>query len=474
MSSTIRHASRRLLAGGLAALTLLLAAPADAAPQEGRSHERPGTGEPVCGLGKAFHAGRRAALRAAVGEGLMLFRGLPATRGYVRFSQDKVFWYLTGIESPDATLLMDAKSGDEILFLPAPDATKEGWEGEQWDSGDAWVRELTGFDDVRPEKQLLGVLRERLGSQRKVWISTEPHVELAGCHDRAIPDDRQRAKDPLDGRPSREEALRAALEKLGAEVLDTTPKIDELRRVKQPEEVSAMRRAGRSGALAMVEAMRSSRPGIGEWDLEAAMDLVQVREGAAGPAYHAIVGSGPNSNVLHYSASGRTLRAGEIVLIDYGPEVDHYTTDITRTWPVDGKWTPRMTELYDAVLAAQQAGIAAVKPGRTMREIEKVCADSLREAGFGDLIRHGSCHYIGLEVHDVGDGRAPFVPGVAFTVEPGLYDEEAGIGIRIEDVVVVTADGCEVVTADVPKDRATISALVAEAGVLDRMDSAGE
>jgi Xaa-Pro aminopeptidase len=228
-----------------------------------------------------------------------------------------------------------------------------------------------------------------------------------------------------------------------------------------------MRRAAEVGAAAMAEAMRSTRPGLGEWQLDALMSWRFRHDGAAGPAYYAIVGSGPNSCVLHYSANSRTLGAGEVLLIDYAPEFDHYTSDITRTWPVSGRFSERQAEIYDAVLAAQEAGIAAVRPGGTIQEVEEACRAVIAERGFSRLVRHGACHLIGMEVHDVGSGRKRLEPGVAFTVEPGLYDEEAGIGVRIEDVVVVTEDGCEVITRGAPKARAEVEATVAERGFLD-------
>lgn len=159
-----------------------------------------------------------------------------------------------------------------------------------------------------------------------------------------------------------------------------------------------------------------------------------------------------------------------MLLIDYAPEYEHYLSDITRSWPVDGKFTPRMIELYDAVLEAQEAGIAAVKPGVTMRQVEMACREVLRKKGLEQLLTHGTCHYVGLEVHDVGDGSKPVEPGVVFTVEPGLYEKSSGIGIRIEDVVLVTPSGCEVLSALVPKDRATLERLVASEGLLDRED----
>lgn len=419
----------------------------------------------ACGLGAAFHAGRRAALAAKLDGGVVLVRGEPKTRDYSKFRQNKVFWYLTGIESPDAALLIDLATKEEILFLPERDAGAERWEGELWDASDEWVRALTGFRDVRPVKELDAVLAKA----KRVWISMAPHVELAGCCDRAGPADRAQKKDVFDGRKSREEALEANLrERYGAEVKDLSGALGELRRVKTPEEIDALRRAGRAGAEAMKEAMRSTRPGFGEGDVEAVMSFVHRLEGGDGPAYHAIVGSGPNALVLHYSDVSRRMNAGEMLLVDYAPELDHYDSDITRSWPVDGVFTPRMAEIYDAVLAAQEAGIAAVKPGVTMREVERACRKVLDERGMGKLMPHGACHYIGLEVHDVGDGKKPVEPGVAFTVEPGVYDPEAGIGVRIEDVVVVTETGCEVVSSGVPKGRAEIVALMKEVGVLEK------
>jgi Xaa-Pro aminopeptidase len=430
--------------------------------------ERPGDGKPACGLGKSFHSGRRKALRDALKEGVVVVRGLPDVRDYMQFRQDKVFWYLTGVESPDAALVMDCKSGREVLLLPDADHGRESWDGELWDSDDPWARELTGIGDVRPSAKLDEVLRDFVKDDAKIWISMHPNVALAGCCDQAYGADSAIHDDPFDGRVSREQGLKIALTKtFKNEPKDLTNALCELRRVKQPEEIAAMRRAGRSGALAMAEAMRSTSPGLGEWELDGLMSWIQMREGAAGPAYHAIVGSGANSLVLHYGASNRRMKDGEVLLIDYAPEVDHYTSDITRTWPVNGVFSARQAELYDAVLESQAAGIAAVKPGATIDEISKACAKVFEQKGFEKFVRHGPCHYIGLEVHDDQDYRAPFVPGVCFTVEPGLYEPETGIGIRIEDVVCVTEKGCEVLSRDVPKDRAAIEKLVGEQGVLE-------
>ena len=256
----------------------------------------------------------------------------------------------------------------------------------------------------------------------------------------------------------------------GVTVEDCRFQLTEMRLHKTPEELGAMRRAARAGALAIAEGIRSTRPGIGEWELDGVITFAQTQHGATGPAYDAIVGSGPNSLVLHYLASSRVLRAGEVVLVDFAPEYDHYVCDITRTWPTDGAWTPRMAELYDAVLAAQLAGIAVCKPGVTLREVDQECSRVLAERGFAKLMKHGACHFIGMEVHDPDSSLSgvELGPGACFTIEPGLYESETNIGIRIEDVVAITADGCEVLSRDVTKDRAELSALIAEEGILDR------
>jgi len=427
-----------------------------------------------CGLGSAFHVGRRQRLRhdlrASNEQGLVLVRGLPPTRDYTRFQQDKTFWYLTGVESPNAALLMDLATGRETLFLPERNSRTESWEGEVWDCEDEWVKPLTGFTDVRPTSELIVALKEAVQPGATVWISKEPWVTLSACWDRASPYDRAIEKDPLDGRTSREKALETNLrELLGVDVRDCGPILAEMRRVKTPEEIEALRRASRIGAKSMVEAIRSSRAGIGEWELEAVMSFVHRREGATGPAYHGIVGCGPNALILHYSEDSRRMQAGEMLLLDYAPEYEHYVSDITRSWPVDGQFTPRMIEIYDAVLEAQEAGIAAVKPGATIEEIEKTCRSSLAKRGMMKLTKHGVSHFVGMEVHDVGDYRRPLEPGVVLTVEPGVYDSQAKIGVRIEDVVLVTPNGCEVLSRSVPKDRASLTALVAEEGLLDRM-----
>jgi Xaa-Pro aminopeptidase len=459
-------------------LAAFVSFPMISSAQEVQSLSRANGGKPVCGLGKDFHAGRRALLMELVadeiGEELIVLRGNPRVRANDPFRQDKTFWYLTGVESKDAALILDVASGREILFLPEDNAglqRTETWDGEIWDSGDEWVKPLTGFEEVLPSKDLLKTIEELLDGRKSLCVSLHPPIGLAGAGDTAGGFYRAQEDDPLDGRLSRPKQLAMHLRnKLEVETKDVSAIIGEMRRVKMPVEQDAMRRASQSGALAMAEAIRSTRAGLGEWELEALMSWIQKRNGASGYAYAAIVGSALNACTLHYVANNKVIKDGEIILLDYGPEVDHYTTDITRSWPVNGKFTERQREIYEAVLAAQKAGIAAAKPGMTMGEINAICSKVLTERGFGKNIRHGACHWIGMAVHDSGGYGKKFVPGVTFTIEPGVYDEENGIGVRIEDVVMITEDGCEVLSAGVPREIDEIEKLVLSEGILDLVD----
>lgn len=448
----------------------------------GESVSRAADGAAVCGLGRDWHAGRRAELARRLETGIVVLRGLPDPRASVAFRQDKNFWYLTGIESPDVALLLDLDRGEEVLFVAKPSAFKESWAGEIWDADDAWVRELTGIEDVRANdagrggnRALLEALDAMVEAQpdRPLWTIQTGWIGLSGAYDSSVPYDAARRKDSLDGRESREDALARHLRERYAEreleVKDLTSELWDMRVIKTPEEIDAVRRASRASAVALREAMRSTRPGLGEWDLDALLTWQQRRAGADGPAYAPIVGSGANSLVLHYNFSSRRMRDGEVVLVDFAPEVDHYVSDVTRTWPVGGTFDDRMVPIYDAVLAAQEAAIAAVRPGAAYRDIGRAATGVLRERGYS--CPHGICHSVGMAVHDPGRMGGELRPGMIFTIEPGIYDQETGIGVRIEDVVLVTEEGCEVLSADCPKTRVEIEALIAEEGILDVVDA---
>jgi Xaa-Pro aminopeptidase len=263
---------------------------------------------------------------------------------------------------------------------------------------------------------------------------------------------------------------------------------------KEPAELDVMRRAASISHEAHCEAARLARPGTFEYELEAALEYVFRRRGSGGPAYTTIVGGGANATVLHYVRNDQKLREGELVLIDAGCELSGYASDVTRTYPIGGRFAPAARDVYDVVLAAQEAALARCRPGATLPEIHATAVRNLVlglvELGVlaGDVdelvaseahrrfYMHQTSHWLGLDVHDVGayrKGGEPrrLEPGMVFTVEPGLYFAPSlegvdprwrGIGVRIEDDVLVTAEGCEVLTAAIPKAPEDLEALVAE------------
>ncbi|MBT5119649.1 MAG: aminopeptidase P family protein, partial [Planctomycetes bacterium] len=270
--------------------------------------------------------------------------------------------------------------------------------------------------------------------------------------------------DPYDGRVSREAQFMARLaEKHGVEVKDFTVAIDALRVTKTEPEIQAMRRACEIAAVAHNEVMRTARPGEYEWQ-QAARMLGHFRtEGAMGAGYEAIVGSGPNAIILHYNLNNRKLLKDEVVMIDYGPEFRYTVADISRSWPTSAKFTARQREVYEAVYAAQEAAFAECKPGSNLSQVHQAAMGELAKRGFQGKCNHGVSHWLGMATHDVGRGGARFKPGMMFTVEPGVYLPDEGIGVRLEDIVVITESGFDLVSSSVPRDIDEIESMRAEA-----------
>jgi Xaa-Pro aminopeptidase len=205
------------------------------------------------------------------------------------------------------------------------------------------------------------------------------------------------------------------------------------------------------------------RPGIPEYAIEAAIEHAFTSAGARYPAFPTIVGSGPNSCVLHYYRNGRTIGDDEVVLIDIGAEYARYASDVTRTLPSSGRFTASQRKVHDSVLRAQAAGLAAAAPGATLESIDAAVRESLRRDGLEDHTMHGCCHWVGLDVHDVGGRDVPLRPGMVLTVEPGVYIPAEDLGVRIEDTLLVTEGGHEVLSACAPKSAAEIEERIAEA-----------
>ncbi len=400
------------------------------------------------------------------------------------FRFDSHFYYLTGFTEPESLVALVARGNDRraVLFCRERNAEREIWDGYRF--GPEAARDAFGFDAAFP----IDLLDEEMP---KLLADTAALFYPLG------------ADATLDAQVQRWLAAVRAASRTGVQApsmaVDLHTVVDEMRLVKDDSEIATMRRAAAIAAGAHVRAMRACRPGLREYHLEAELLHEFRTQGAQGPSYNAIVATGANACVLHYPAGNAELRDGDLCLIDAGCEVDGYASDVTRTFPVGGRFSAAQRDVYEIVLAAQHAAFAAVKPGNTFAAPHdaavRVLAQGLIDLGllqgsldaaiesnaYRQFYMHRTGHWLGLDVHDVGDYRAPasgfhegerpwrrLQPGMVLTVEPGLYLRPAenvpavfeNIGVRIEDDVLVTADGHDVLSAAAPTTADDVEALV--------------
>ena len=429
----------------------------------------------------AVFAERRRQLLAALGpDAVAIFPAAPErTRSNdveYRYRQQSDFYYLTGFAEPGAVCVLQPGHADHeyVLFVRPRDRERETWtgrragvEGAMLDYGAAKAYPIEELDQHLP-----------------AWIAARDRLYCALGGDEPFT---RRAMGWLEhGRAARQ---RSGTGPSG--LLDARELVHEMRLFKQPAEIEAMRRAAAISAEAHVAAMRAARPGSWEYEIEALIEYTFRRHGAAGPAYPSIVATGANATILHYTTNDRQLGADELLLIDAGAEYDFYCADITRTFPTAARFAGRQRDVYGLVLDAQRAAIEAVRPGARFddphQRAVRVLADGLASLGilsgsadeivekelYKPVYMHRTSHWLGMDVHDVGlykrpDGARVLEPGMVLTIEPGLYvadflddiaPEWHGIGVRIEDDVLVTADGHEVLTAAVPKAIDEIEAI---------------
>lgn len=371
------------------------------------------------------------------------------------------FKYLLGIEEAAGALLetdrpvgvpseRDAIGRDlqrgrtvaSVAFVPAHDPIAARW-GEERFTTENVAPETVGVDAVLAAGRLDAVLGAALGRVDVLFVVAAKDAALVGDPDPAVG-----------------LAARARERFPGLETRDATGWVHARRSRKDDGEVAAIRRAVGLTHEAMTGAWSALRPGAVERELEAKI-AERYRAAGAVHGFDPIVGSGPNACVLHYRDNDRTLREGELVLVDTGASLDGYCSDITRTVPVDGRFSSRQRELYDAVLAAQVAAIDACVVGATIGDVHAAAFDALDRAGLGDAQPHGTSHHLGIEVHDVGDRFAPLEEGAVVTVEPGVYLPDEAVGIRIEDDVRIGAAGPEVLSAAIPKEPDAVEAWIA-------------
>lgn len=402
---------------------------------------------------------------------------------HFRHRQDSDFYYLTGFEEPESIAVINPSHPEHkyILFVRPRDPERETWDGRR--AGVEGAVQKRGADAAFPIEEFSAKLGEVIGGAKNLYYKFGT------------------ARQDLDQLLLQQIARMRLMARRNIyppqAIIDPGTVLHEMRFIKTEEEIDLMQRSANIAAEAHVEAMRSVRPGMYEYEIEALIEYIFRRRGASGPSYTSIVGGGANATVLHYVTNDAELRDGDLLLIDAGAELQGYASDITRTFPVNGRFSPAQRDIYSLVLKAQVQCVERARAGVTFDDLYqhsvRVLTEGLVKLGLlaGDISKlieeksyerfymHKLGHYLGMDVHDVGlyhiDGAArPFEPGVVITVEPGLYiaadaenvpDQYRGIGVRIEDDVLITKDGNRVLTSKVPKRIEEIEELMARAEV---------
>jgi Xaa-Pro aminopeptidase len=425
---------------------------------------------------------RRTQLLEAIGDGVAVFFAAPlAVRNHDvehPYRQDSDFYYLTGLDEPQSVLVLTNQHPEHrvVLFVRPRKREREIWDGPR--AGVEGAVEAFGADVAFPIDELAKRLPDYLDNVERLHYRVaqddQADGQLFDCLNLLRRGGRRGVTAP--------EAI-----------IDSSVHLHEMRLRKSADELSTMRQAAAITKEAHLRAMQVARPGMHEYEIDAELLHIFRKHGSERPAYESIVGSGPNATILHYRAGDRVLGDGELVLIDAGCEFDYYASDVTRTFPVDGRFSAEQRAVYEVVLHAQKAAIDAVEPGVTLEALHdgavRSITEGLVEIGLleGDVdaliedkkhepfYMHRTSHWLGMDVHDVGryyiDGaQRALEPGFVLTVEPGIYiatDAEAvderwrGIGVRIEDDVVVTKSGHQVLTGDIPKEIADVEAACA-------------
>lgn len=427
-----------------------------------------------------IYAARRAAFTQQMSEGVAIFPASPlsvrSNDTEYRYRQDSDFYYLTGFPEPEALCLLSPQHDSEkfILFVRPRDKEKEVWTGRRF--GAEGAKELFGADAAYTIDKVDEILPQHLAIAEKVyyWLARDERMNAK------ILDliNRARMMRPRNGRGP-------------TALIDPGEILHEMRLFKSEGELGLMQRAVTASTAAHQAALTQTRPGMYEYEVEALLEAQFRRHGAAGPAYPSIVASGANATILHYIENSRQMRDGDLLLIDAAAEYENYCSDITRTFPVGSRFSPVQKDVYSLVLTAQKEAIAMVRPGVRFDDVHQrateILVDGLKQFGLlegdtkeiiekGDhrkFYMHRTSHWLGMDVHDVGkyklgDESRVLEPGMVLTVEPGIYiaedaegvvDQFRGIGVRIEDDVLVTAAGHEVLTKAIPKEIEEVEAI---------------
>ena len=442
-------------------------------------------------------AARRAGVYEAIGsDAFAVVQGAPSPPSYTRFRQTNELYYLCGIEVPHAYLLLDGGKKQASLYLPHRNERREKGEGKMLSAEDAEeVKKLSGVDAVYGTDLLAEHMENQYSrrGRRLLYTPLAPSEQVSMSRDLALRYVADAGSDPWDGRPSREgNFVQLVRERYPVfEVKDLSPTLDALRLIKSPRELALIRKSTKLSEQALIEGMRSTRPGQYEYELDAVGKFVFYRGGAQGDAYYSLIGSGINAYWPHYNAGKRKMGDGDFLLMDYAPDYHYYVSDVTRMWPVNGKFSQWQRELYGFYLACYREILKALAPGKTGAQVidqagaamdpilaaAKFTKPSHRKAaedfvagykasGKGEYPYIG--HWVGMSTHDVGSHEGPLKPGMVFTIEPALTVPDEKIYVRLEDMVFINEKGAEVVSNTAPWDIDAIEKLMKEEGILER------
>jgi Xaa-Pro aminopeptidase len=434
-------------------------------------------------------AGRRAKVMAQIGDGVAVLQGATERPGEQPLRQNNQFFYLTGVIEPRAILVIDGKAKRSTLYLYGGAERRERMFGSAMVPGDA-AGAATGIEAVRTRDEFAKAVEAFAREGRAFYTPFRPEVLGSASASDAAASARATKDDPWDGRPSREEAFIQKLRALASQVKvqNLDPILDAMRAFKSPREIAVIREATRITGLAIMEAMREARPGLYEYELQAPAEFVFKKNGSQGAAYFALIATGRNTLYSHYHKNTAKLQDGDLVQFDYAPDYKYYVSDVTRVFPANGRFTPRQREFYTVYLRLYQSLMTSIKvharPGDIIKEavakMDAVMANfkfadpKIKEAATRFVERYRASkanslgHTIGLEVHDVRAPTDTLEPGQIFTIEPAMTIPDEHIGIRLEDVILITETGYENLSAFVPIEITEIEKLMAEPGLSDK------
>ncbi len=432
---------------------------------------------------------RRANIFDKIGNNaIALLQGASGVTDFSVFRQSNSFYYLCGLETAHAYLLLNGRNKTATIYLPHRDAGRERGEGKILSAEDVdIIKKLTGVNQVRGVEFLsidlvgTGLIRP---PAPLLFTPLNPAETGMDSRDELLRGQARRSSDPWDGRPTREARFRHLLNIRSPqfEIRDLSPILDAMRLIKSKKEIEIIRKATEIAGLAIIEAMRSTRPGIYEYQLDAAAKYIFFLNGARGDGYASIIGGGTNAWMGHYFHKTDKLNDGDLVLMDYAPDYHYYTSDVTRMWPVNGKYSKSQRQLCNYILAYRDALFKYVKPGITSNDVLDLAAKDMEKYLIGKTFEKPSHlkavkeglnfrghfqHSVGMAVHDVGRVRGVTLqPGMVFTIDPMIWIPEEKLYVRMEDVAVVTSDGVENLSAFVPSKLDDIERMMKENGVI--------